>query len=197
MPKSLANAAKKRVPLSTKHRLRYQALQQLKKIDWDFVNERVGSHLQESLEKKTDLVLAGYSALADEPNIEPFLDFWRQRGGVCCLPVILEPKKPLVFRLYQGQSCLIPGPYQILTPHPQQPLLTPQIVLVPLLGFDKKRNRLGRGGGYYDRTIQKLRQQNPSCHIIGIAAQQQCFPLIPMQKHDQPLDCIMTEQGVF
>mgnify|MGYP000224032593 CR=1 FL=1 len=71
-----------------------------------------------------------------------------------------------------------------------------QVILMPLVGFDSKGNRLGMGGGFYDRTLEGLRAKKPTLAIgFAYAAQEQND--LPLEPTDQPLDLIVTEQGII
>ncbi|MFD2814344.1 5-formyltetrahydrofolate cyclo-ligase [Paracoccus aerius] len=100
---------------------------------------------------------------------------------------------PLVFRQWQGEP-LVPGPFGTFHPAESQPVLTPQVLIVPLVGFDRQGNRIGYGGGYYDRTLQLLRRSGPVA-AIGLAFAVQQLPAIPAEPFDQPLDLIVTDRG--
>ena len=73
----------------------------------------------------------------------------------------------------------------------------PTIIIVPLLAFDTEGNRLGYGGGYYDATLEYLRQKSPVI-AIGIAFQEQLFEEgLPSEAHDQPLDLVITPERSY
>ena len=73
---------------------------------------------------------------------------------------------------------------------------TPDIIFVPMLGFDKSLNRLGYGKGFYDRTISKLRKIK-KIFVIGLAYDNQMVQNIPTENHDEKMDIIMTEQNIY
>jgi 5-formyltetrahydrofolate cyclo-ligase len=89
------------------------------------------------------------------------------------------------------------GPYGIEVPPISEPELIPDAVLVPLVAFDANSCRLGYGGGYYDATIQQLRQAKKKVHIIGIAFAVQQVAAIPVESHDAKLDAVVTEKGII
>jgi 5-formyltetrahydrofolate cyclo-ligase len=70
------------------------------------------------------------------------------------------------------------------------------VLLVPLMAFDRQGFRLGYGGGFYDRTLEKLRAKKKVI-AIGVAYAAQEIEQVPHDAHDQPLDFVMTERGVF
>ena len=105
--------------------------------------------------------------------------------------------KLLVFRRWSFIKPLTVGKYGILIPDETEVAMEADIILTPLVGFDKHGTRLGRGGGYYDRTIALLRKTNPNCQIIGVAAKEQYIDILPKEPHDECLDSVVTELGIF
>lgn len=135
-------------------------------------------------------VLSGYWPMRGEADPRPAME---AHDGPLCLPVVPGRAVPLVFRRWRGEP-LVPGPFGTLHPADSQPVLVPQILIVPLAGFDRQGNRIGYGGGYYDRTLQLLRETVPVT-AIGLAFAVQELPEIPAEPFDQPLDVIVTDRG--
>ena len=75
--------------------------------------------------------------------------------------------------------------------------IIPEIMIVPLLAFDKNLNRLGYGKGYYDTTINKIRNKGKLFLTVGLGYDNQEFDKIPIEKHDQRMDVIMTEKKII
>ncbi len=141
-------------------------------------------------------IVAGYSRQGSEMDTATLMCGLYDRGATLALPVIDARKKPLIFRLYAPGDPLAPGAMMnILEPLPTAPVVTPSVLLVPLLAFDARGQRLGYGGGYYDRTINGLRQQGAML-AIGLAFSCQEVPDVPTGFHDARLDMIVTEKGV-
>lgn len=115
--------------------------------------------------------------------------------GPVCLPVVTGRAVPLVFRLWDGGP-LARGSYGTSHPADSAQVVQPQVLIVPLAAFDLAGNRIGYGGGYYDRTLQLLRQKGPVT-AIGLAFACQELPAIPTEPTDQFLDRIVTDQGVI
>ena len=112
------------------------------------------------------------------------------------LPVVVERDRHLDFRAWSPGDDLEAGDHGTWHPYPSAPLVVPDVVLVPLLAFDRAGWRLGYGGGYYDRTLQGLRRAAPVTTIgIGFAAQE--VMTVPHDGHDQRLDWIATETGLI
>ncbi len=116
-------------------------------------------------------------------------------GHHIALPVA-EAGKPLRFHRWRPGEPLIPGAFGAREPHGGGPGLSPQVLIVPLVAFDAGGWRLGRGGGFYDRTIAELRAAGPVL-TAGIAFSAQRVPQVPREAHDQRLDWIVTEEGAF
>jgi 5-formyltetrahydrofolate cyclo-ligase len=117
----------------------------------------------------------------------------RAGGARAALPVVVAPKTPLVFRAWDEATVLADGPLGI--PYPaDSPEVTPDLVLLPVVGFDEAGYRLGYGGGYFDRTLAAL-PKRPL--VIGTAYELLRLPSIQPQEHDIPLDWVVTEAGAF
>ena len=116
-------------------------------------------------------------------------------GYPLALPRIVAKDQPLEFRLFERGDPLSAGPHEVREPSPEAPVVRPQVVLVPLLAFDKAGYRIGYGAGYYDRTLEALRAAG-NLLAIGIAYAGQMVEDIPLADHDQPLDLIATDEGV-
>jgi 5-formyltetrahydrofolate cyclo-ligase len=116
-------------------------------------------------------------------------------GGACALPVVVERRRPLQFRIWHPDVAMVPGELSFGIPHPPDgDPVTPDIVLVPLVGFDTEGYRLGYGGGYFDRTLAAL---DPKPRTIGVGFDLGRMETIHPQAHDVRLDVIVTEVGVF
>ena len=148
-------------------------------------------HLGRALAGSRGKVLAGYWPMRGEPDPLPAM---RAHDGPLCLPVVPGRGVPLVFRLWRGEA-LVPGPFGTSHPPDSAPEVTPQALIVPLLAFDSVLNRLGYGGGYYDRTLEKLRASGPVA-AIGIAWAVQELPALPVEPTDQLLDAIVTDRDI-
>ena len=78
------------------------------------------------------------------------------------------------------------------SPPASAPEVLPNLLITPLLAFDRKGGRLGQGGGHYDRTLANLRRQRP-VFVLGVAFAGQEIDAVPVADHDQRLDAIVTE----
>jgi len=114
-------------------------------------------------------------------------------GGIAAaLPAVVQPKTPLEFRRWAPGTELEPGVYNIPIPK-ERNLMEPELLLVPLVGFDAAGYRLGYGGGYYDRTIASFARKP---HAIGIGFELSRLETIHPQPHDIPMSTILTERGI-
>lgn len=139
-------------------------------------------------------VVALYHPIRDELDTEPLFDALQDRGVTVALPV--TPKKPmaLTFRAFAHGDPLIKGRHGVMAPSPEAMVVSPTIIVVPLLGFTRHGDRLGYGGGYYDRTIAEHRQSPLRPLIVGFAFGAQEVDALPSTPLDQPLDWIVTER---
>ena len=155
--------------------------------------ERAAGHLPPDL-IRPQAVVAGYHALGAELGPWPVLRKLAAQGGRVALPVALQSDAPLIFRAWRDGQPLEPDAARIPSPTAEAQTLTPSLVIVPLLAFDRCGYRLGQGGGFYDRTLQALRAAGP-LFTIGLAYAGQEIDQVPREIHDQALDAILTESG--
>jgi 5-formyltetrahydrofolate cyclo-ligase len=109
-----------------------------------------------------------------------------------CLPVAVEPDAPLRFRLWTPDEGLVPDAAGVPSPPASAPEVVPNLVITPVLAFDRMGGRLGQGGGHYDRTLANLRR-NRAVFVLGLAYAGQEIDAVPRDRHDQKLDAILTE----
>ena len=151
------------------------------------------SHFLEAVEVGRGEIVAAYWPIRDELDIKALIGRLMDAGQQVCLPVVLGDEQPLELRLWQEGAPLYEAGFGTLAPEDGAPRVEPDVILMPLLGFDRYGTRLGYGGGYYDRTLAHL-QKRP--RLIGFAFARQEIDRIPRQAHDVPLDAIVTELGV-
>ena len=140
--------------------------------------------------------VSGYWPLDGELDVRPLLHQIHQAGHPLGLPVVTGKAQPLLFRQWSPGAPLIQGRFKVMTPPEGAPENEPQVLLVPLLAFDREGFRLGYGGGFYDRTLEMRRRQAHSGHpviAIGIAYAAQEAENLPRGPFDQRLDWIVTE----
>ncbi len=135
--------------------------------------------------------LAGYMAMRTE--IDPTAAMAAHQGTVG-VPVILGPGQALRFREWSPGCAMVEGEFGARIPA-EGAWVEPEVVIVPLVGFDARGYRLGYGGGFYDRTLAGLRARHPVL-AVGFAFAAQELPEVPIDQFDQRLDVIVTEEGV-
>ncbi len=116
-----------------------------------------------------------------------------ERDADICLPRV-EDDGSMTFRSWAPGNALEDRPFGLQEPPADAPIVTPTLVLTPLLGFDRKGNRLGYGKGHYDRALSKLRAKG-RVFVCGLAFFGQELDQVPAEPHDIPLDWLMTERG--
>lgn len=136
-------------------------------------------------------VISGYLPIRTEIDPIPAMSLMAADGPVV-VPIIPGSAVPLLFRRWIPGGTLIPGPFGALVPETGEDL-EPDALIVPLLAFDRRGYRLGYGGGYYDRTLQRLRAMRPT-FAVGFAFAAQEAAEIPIDPYDQRLDAIVTER---
>ena len=141
-------------------------------------------------------VVSGFIPYKSEITTIPMLDRLHRDGWQTCLPIVIGMEEPLLFRAWTPGEPLVPGAWDIPVPLETAPELLPDVLLVPMLAFDRKGYRLGYGGGFYDRTLEKLRELKKVV-AIGVAYHAQMVEEVPVGIHDAPLDWVMTEQESF
>jgi 5-formyltetrahydrofolate cyclo-ligase len=137
-------------------------------------------------------IISSYRARGSEMDPAILTEALRASGHTIVMPIMAGRDKPLVFRRYNPDTLLLPNALGIEEPGMDAPIAEPDILFVPLLAFDRNGGRLGTGGGYYDRTIQKLREKKKIL-ACGIGFSCQEIPLVPVEPHDMRLDRIATE----
>jgi 5-formyltetrahydrofolate cyclo-ligase len=135
-----------------------------------------------------------YMPLGSELDPRPLGEALLERDTRLCLPVVVRRDAPLIFRVWTPGDPLEPDLLGTPAPLPSARAVDPEMVIAPLLAFDGEGNRLGQGGGYFDRTIADLHQRTKAV-ILGLAYAGQEVPSVPAEVHDRPLDAVLTEQG--
>jgi 5-formyltetrahydrofolate cyclo-ligase len=138
--------------------------------------------------------VSGYLASSEEIDPMSAMLTLRAMGHPVCVPVTQRRGMPLRFRSWHPCVPLELGPLGIPVPR-QGEWVVPEVLIVPLVAFDRKGYRLGYGGGYYDRTLAELRQAG-RVTAVGFAFAAQEVPEVPIGPHDAKLDAIVTELGV-
>jgi 5-formyltetrahydrofolate cyclo-ligase len=140
-------------------------------------------------------IVALYAPIRGEVDPAPLAARLSANGIQLLLPMVIDPKGPLVFRAWLPDDTLVPGYARILEPRADSPILTPDVVVVPLAAFDRRGFRIGYGGGHYDRTLSALRAEG-EVTALGYAYAAQEVEYVPNEPFDQALDAVATEREV-
>jgi 5-formyltetrahydrofolate cyclo-ligase len=141
-------------------------------------------------------IVSGFMPLKSEINPLPLMRALADAGATLALPVVAGRGKPLVMRAWQWGEPLAEGVWGIREPKPEAAQVEPDILLVPLLAFDRAGHRIGYGAGYYDLTIAQLRGRK-TVAAIGLAFAAQEIAAVPATPRDARLDLVLTEREVI
>jgi 5-formyltetrahydrofolate cyclo-ligase len=141
-------------------------------------------------------IVSGFMPLKSEINPLPLLRKLADAGARLALPAVAGRGKALIMRAWQWGEPLAEGVWGIREPKPDAPEVEPDILLVPLLAFDRTGHRIGYGAGYYDMTIARLRARKPVT-AVGIAFAALEVPEVPTTPRDARLDLVLTEREVI
>jgi 5-formyltetrahydrofolate cyclo-ligase len=139
------------------------------------------------------MIVSGFMPLKSEINPLPLMRRLAEKGARLALPVVVGRGKPLIMREWGFGEPLAAGVWGIRQPKPEAAELQPDILLVPLLAFDRAGYRIGYGAGYYDLTITQLRARKP-IQAVGIAFAAQEIAAVPATPRDARLDLVLTER---
>ena len=140
--------------------------------------------------------VAAYMPIRSELSPLPLVAALSAAGIPTAMPETPSPGNPLVFRQWALGDDVVDGPYGTSQPSPAAPIVTPRVILAPMLAFDASCWRLGYGGGFYDRTIAGMRGDGHVVTVIGIAFDGQLVDKVPVGPFDMPLDAVLTSSGL-
>ncbi len=152
----------------------------------------LGERVLGTIDFPKDCVVSAYWPIGSEIDPRPLMTHLHEAGHPIALPVIFARGEPLVFRAWRPDDPLEQAGFGTQVPLATQPELTPRVLIVPLLAFDRTGYRLGYGGGFYDRTLARLRDSG-AVLAIGVAYAAQEVAAVPRDGSDQPVDWIVTE----
>lgn len=136
--------------------------------------------------------VSAYWPMGSELDPRPLMQALHAAGHPLCLPVVVRAGEALVFRAWAPGDALESAGFGTSVPGADRPQLRPDLLIVPLLAFDRSGYRLGYGGGFYDRTLAALRAQGRPT-AVGFAFAAQEVAEVPRDGYDQRLDWIVTE----
>jgi 5-formyltetrahydrofolate cyclo-ligase len=154
----------------------------------------LAAHGLDFIKVRPGVIVSGFAAIRDEINPADLMLWLHAEGVRLALPVMVGKGKPLVMRAWTPGDVMEAAAWGIAEPTNDKPEVDPDVVLVPLLAFDERGYRLGYGGGFYDRTLAKLRAKRPVT-AVGIAYDEQKVDAVPFESYDQRLDWVLTPSG--
>jgi 5-formyltetrahydrofolate cyclo-ligase len=156
--------------------------------------ERIARWLAEAIGDPAGLTVSTYAPFRGEPGLASLVASVIAGGGRHALPVVIERGQPLVFRLWAPGEPLERGVWNIPQPPAHAAAVLPDVVIAPVVGFDRQGFRLGYGGGFYDRTLAAMPKRP---RVFGIGYSQAALPTIYPQPHDVRMTSIVTEDGIL
>jgi 5-formyltetrahydrofolate cyclo-ligase len=158
---------------------------------------RAADHFLANVPVAPGAVISGYWPIREEFDVMPILRRMASAGYICALPYTDKKRHVLVFRAWRPGIAMICGPFQIPEPTAEAAVVSPTILLTPLLAYDSAGFRLGYGGGYYDGALARLRAAGGPVMAIGMAFTEQMVEHVPHGDTDEKLDWIVTERGAM
>ena len=137
-----------------------------------------------------------YRAVAGEAPAQAYAGFFAERGHTVALPRIVDRDAPMSFHIHTdpfGETDLEEGPMRLIQPRSDAEQIVPQVLFMPLVGFTERGERLGQGGGHYDRWLA----DNPNTTTIGLAWDVQMVDRLPIEDHDIPMNAIVTPTRLY
>jgi 5-formyltetrahydrofolate cyclo-ligase len=157
--------------------------------------EKIALNFLEAIPVRSDAIVSLYLPIGSEIKTGVLFQKLEAKGITCALPVIKNKDEPLIFRTYSCGDPLVAGGFGTKVPIQGQVEILPDIIVTPLLAFDDAGYRMGYGGGFYDRTLEKLRRLK-HCVAVGYAFEGQKVDKVVTGQFDQKLDWVITEQQV-
>jgi 5-formyltetrahydrofolate cyclo-ligase len=183
--------------LDAKRELRAQAIER-RKIAFEKhgpeASRKIAAHGLDFLTANPGSIVSGFAAIRDEINPAPLMAWLQAEGFRLALPVMQGKGRPLLMRAWAPGDAMNSAAWGIAEPLDDKPALDPDIVLVPLLAFDTRGYRLGYGGGFYDRTLHRLRKLKPVV-AVGLAYDELRVDAVPVESYDERLDWVLTPSG--
>jgi 5-formyltetrahydrofolate cyclo-ligase len=172
---------------------RKQLAREHPQADW-MVAEMAREPLARLFPTPAGRVAALYHGLGSEVSPRVLADQLAEAGWTLALPAVADAQAGRMdFRAWDPSQPLVRDAIGLHAPPPGQPVLEPDLIIAPLLAFQRDGARLGQGGGYYDRALEALRARK-SVFVLGLAYSGQQVENLPHEPHDQRLDAILTEK---
>ncbi|MGD9638966.1 MAG: 5-formyltetrahydrofolate cyclo-ligase [Alphaproteobacteria bacterium] len=186
-------------------------LEQKKQIRADMLKQRVsfasksGSKaslaiaekiLEQFIKGQKHKVFSLYFPIKGEVDISSLMFDIEDEKSEAALPVVEKKGEPLIFARWSLDTVLTTREFGILEPSNVENVV-PDVMFLPLVAFDRQGNRLGYGGGYYDKTIAKIKKIKPQVKIVGVGYAMQEVATIPCEEGDEKMAYIVTEKEVI
>ena len=162
-----------------------------KKFNFNLIFKLIKKHFY-----KKKIIIAGYYPSNYEVNVLNFLEKASKKKFKIVLPVVKSSNK-MSFKPWVIKDPLYVNKFGMLEPKNSNEEIIPDLIMVPLVAFDNRLNRIGYGKGYYDRSLKKIKKLKRNVICLGIANSFQKCKSIPVNKHDFKLDYIFTERGII
>ena len=174
---------------------RKSAMENRKKLIDETAGARAASLFLTNFDLKTDSKVSLYWPMGSELDTRPLISELQALQISCYLPVVVNAHEALIFREWNSEDLLVTGKFDVAVPSDAAAVGIPDVIITPLLAFDHAGYRMGYGGGFYDRSIEKIKSQNP-CIAVGFAYAGQEVDEVVVTAHDQKLDWIVTEKEI-
>ena len=138
-------------------------------------------------------VLGAYLPIRSEVDPRPIIDWAFARALAVALPVVTDGNT-MVFRRHRSGDVVVPSRFGTRAPPDAADVVDPDVVVLPMIAFDRAGARLGHGRGFYDRAMAVLRARERRPVLVGIAFSAQEVASVPAEPHDVPMDYIVTER---
>jgi 5-formyltetrahydrofolate cyclo-ligase len=158
---------------------------------WDVCDTSAFQYVAERLSK--NICVAGYIAIGSEVDPAPLLALAAEKGGTLALPFLADRAAPMEFRQWTIGAALENAAFGFAQPSADASATSPDVIFVPLVGFDRAMHRLGQGAGHYDRAFPAF----PRAVRIGLAWSVQEVNALPVDAWDVTLDFILTERELI
>lgn len=158
------------------------------------LSERIARRLAAAIGDPAGLTVSTYAPFRGEPGLSELIDRVVASGGRHALPVVIERGQPLLFRLWAPGEPLERGIWNIPQPPARAAAVVPDIIIAPIVGFDRDCYRLGYGGGFYDRTLASIPKRP---RVFGVGYSQAMLSTIYPLEHDVLMSAIVTDEGIL
>jgi len=174
---------------------RKTALQIRKELVEDSAGLKAAEIFLNNIDVKVDAKVSLYWPIGSELDTRPLISALHKRKISCFLPVVVDTGEPLVFREWTSDIPLVKGKHDVEVPPDSAAEGIPDIIITPLLAFDEAGFRMGYGGGFYDRTLERIRALKP-CVAVGFAYAGQEIEKVVTNSYDEKMNWIVTEKEI-